>query len=71
MGNYCYNNKQSGKGREKFIELQELDTEQSCPCRNDCQFTESEIDIFSYRLKMWRCTEHGEIYGKSMTQICF
>jgi hypothetical protein len=58
-----------GYGMPKFVELQEKDKEYKNDCQSDsgsCRFEGHEVDLFHYRLRIVRCTEHGQIYGRNI-----
>ena len=52
-----------------FIELYDKDLEAECPKRKDCNFQHHEIDLFTCRLGLVRCSEHGEVYGRTVQYL--
>lgn len=62
-----------GKNQHKKLqeyELQNLALQNNvkslCPFEKDCRFVDSEVDLYSYRIILSRCTKHGGVKGKSM-----
>lgn len=63
-----------GDSMPKFVELQEKDKvyeEKQNNCQSDrssCRFEGHEVDLYQYRLRIVRCTKHGEIYGRNIVR---